>query len=93
MLNGLGANDLFVADHGYPSRRTFLDIEQQGAAYLIRLPCGKAGVFSDVRACALNEDQWDSEIELPEDRQATIEPTLRLRLLKYRLTSGARVYD
>ena len=85
MLDGVGISDLILADRGYPSWCMFRGIEKQKAAYLIRLPCGKAGVFSEVRTFALNDRQWDSEIKLQEDRKNAEGPVLRVRLVKCRL--------
>lgn len=88
MIGQLGADDLLLADRGYPSRRMFHDIEQRGATYLIRMPLGKAGGFREARAFALDESRWDSEVGIHEDRARTGEPTLRVRLMKHRLPTG-----
>ena len=88
MLGQLGSNDLLLADRGYPSRRMLHDIEQRGATYLIRLPLGKAGGFREARAFALDDSQWDSVVGIHEDRARTGEPTLQVRLMKFRLPSG-----
>jgi hypothetical protein len=88
MLSGLGLNDLLLADRGYPSRRMFHDIAQRGAAYLIRMPLGKAGGFREARAFALDTLQWDSEIGIHEDRKRTGEPTMQVRFIKHRLPNG-----
>jgi len=43
LMTHLGANDLLIADRGYPSRQFFVDVAQQSAAYLVRMPIGSRG--------------------------------------------------
>lgn len=88
MIPQLGPQDLLMADRGYPSRRMFLDIDRQGAKYLIRMPLGKAGGFREVRAFAQDNDLWDKEIYLHEDRARTGDPALRIRCIKHLLPNG-----
>lgn len=88
MIEQLGEYDLIFADRGYPSRKMFLDIDKRGAKYLIRMPLGKAGGFREVREFSLDNQQWDSEILLHDNRLRKGSPTIRVRLMKHRLPSG-----
>jgi len=88
LIKQLGANDLLIADRGHASRRMFLDMQQLGAAYLIRLPFGKRGGFREVREFAHDENAWDSTIIIPADKKRTGATTITVRLVKKRLPSG-----
>ena len=88
MIEQLGKYDLILADRGYPSRRMFFDIDKRGAKYLIRMPLGKAGGFREVREFSLDNMRWDSEILLHDNRLRKGDPTMRVRLIKYRLPTG-----
>ena len=88
LFRQLGPQDLVIADRGHSSRRSFLDIQAQGAASLIRMPTGKAGGFREVREFALDPARSDEVIHLHEDRQRTGNPTLPVRLVKKQLASG-----
>lgn len=88
LIKQMGAKDLLIADRGHSSRRMFLDIHQLGAAYLIRMPLGRAGGFLEVRAFARDEHAWDSTILLHADKKRTGTPTVSVRLVKKRLPSG-----
>jgi hypothetical protein len=88
MIQGLGAQDLLLADRGYPSRRMFLDLGEKGAFFLIRAPLGTRGGFRELRDFSLDEAREDEDIFLHEDRGRTGEPTLRVRAIKMRLANG-----
>lgn len=88
LIQQLSTGDLIIADRGHSSRRMFLDIQRRGAAYLIRMPLGKAGGFREVRAFAHDANAWDSTILIHEDRKRTGPPTLSVRLVKKMLPSG-----
>ena len=84
----LGANDLLIGDRGHSSRRMFLDIQKRSAAYIIRMPLGKAGGFREVRAFAHDKNAWDATILIHVDKKRTGPPTLSVRLVKKILPSG-----
>ena len=88
LITQLGAKDILIADRGHSSRRMFVDIQQRGAAYLIRMPLGKAGGFKEARAFAQDATAWDSTVLLHVDKKRTGKPTLPVRLVKKLLPSG-----
>ena len=88
LIQQLGTSDLLIADRGHSSRRMFLDIQRRGAAYLIRMPLGKAGGFLEARAFADDKNAWDSTILIHADKKRTGTPTVSVRLLKKLLPSG-----
>ena len=88
MIQGLGPQDLLLADRGYPSRRMFIDLNQQGASFVIRVPTGPRGAFRELRDFSLDDPRVDEDILLHEDRQRTGDPTLKVRALKMKLPNG-----
>jgi len=89
LVKDLGENDLLIADRGYPSRKLLKQLSDQQAGYLIRLPgSAKSGGFLEVREFIANESAWDREIMLHQTSKRTGEPSIRVRLMKYRLDSG-----
>ena len=88
MVQGLGPNDLLLADRGYPSRKMFLDIVDRNAKFLIRVPLGTRGGFREIRDFGLDDTRTDEEIMLHEDRKRSGEPTLKVRVVKMKLANG-----
>jgi hypothetical protein len=88
LVQGLGSNDLLLADRGYPSRKMFLDIMDRNAKFLIRVPLGTRGGFREIRDFGLDDARTDEEIMLHEDRKRSGEPTLKVRVVKMLLANG-----
>jgi hypothetical protein len=88
LITQLGVGDLLLADRGHASRRMLIDLQARGAAYLIRMPLGKAGGFKEVHAFSQDATAWDTTILLHTDKQRTGSPTLAVRLVKKLLPSG-----
>jgi len=88
LVQSLGSDDLLLADRGYPSRRILKQLADQGSAYLIRMPGGKAGGFIEVRNFRDDSTAWDREVWLHEKNDRKGEPTIRVRLMKRRLNNG-----
>ena len=88
LVTCLGSSDLLITDRGYPSRRFLKQLSDQGTAYLIRMPGGKTGGFTEVREFKNDTSAWDREIWLRETNKRSDERTIRVRLMKRRLDNG-----
>ena len=88
MIQGLGPQDLLLADRGYPSRRMFIEIINRNAKFIIRVPMGTRGGFREIRDFGLDSTRVDEDILLHEDQKRTGEPTLKVRVVKILLSNG-----
>ena len=82
----LRSGDLLIGDRGYPSRRFLAQLDDQEAAFLIRLPTGERGAFVEAREFKASEDTVRN-IELARNKGDDGKP-ICIRLIKHCLPDG-----
>lgn len=90
MAKKLGPGDLLIADRGFPSRRFFIQLQKQGAAFVIRVGTDRS-TFSEVQAfLASGKDDDIVDLTLPRRPQRLTygAGTFRVRLIKQTLKDG-----
>lgn len=80
----LTEGDLPIGDRGYPSRKFFGQLIDQGADFLLRLPTGKRGAFKEVQAFKASKSA-DKLITLQRDKKDPNQEPMKIRLIKHAL--------
>lgn len=82
----LGEDDLLIGDRGYPSRRFFAQLADQGASFLVRLPTGKRGAFVEAREFKASNLREETVL-LAREKGSDGDP-IEVRLIKQDLPDG-----